>query len=138
MDEWRVLGADSEYDWNNRKENLLSSDRKLWLTGKDAPYPHWIAVDTGKKQQIRGLIVTPPKTAECDMGPVFRYRILVGDTPETIETPVAEGTFDNIRNNPLPQIVNFPSPVSARCFRFEALESANGSCYAGLTRIELF
>ena len=138
MDEWRVLGADSEYDWNNRKENLLSSDRKLWLTGKDTPYPHWIAVDTGKKQQIRGLIVTPPKTAECDMGPVFRYRILVGDTPETIETPVAEGTFDNIRNNPLPQIVNFPSPVSARCFRFEALESANGSCYAGLTRIELF
>ena len=72
------------------------------------------------------------------MGPVYRYRFLVGDSPDQIDTVAAEGTFDNILNNPVPQIIELKKPIEARYIRFEALESANGACYANVKRIELF
>lgn len=138
VDEWRVLAADSELDEGHKKEHLLTAGPEMWMSGKDVPYPHWIAIDTGRKQRIRGFILTPPEAKERAPGPVYRYRFLVGDSPETIDTPVAEGTFDNLLNNPVAQIVELDSPVSARCFRFEALESANGSSCANIVRLELF
>ena len=135
---WNVIAADSEFDDNNKKEHVITSDNHIWLTAKGVPYPHWISVDTGRKQTIHGFLFTPPKATECGMGPVYRYRFLVGDSPDAIDTVVAEGTFDNILNNPVMQIVKLDSPVEARYFRFEALESANGACYANVKRIELF
>ena len=138
LKDWKVIAADSEFDANNKKEHVITADNHIWLTARNVPYPHWIAIDTARKQTIHGFIFTPPKTTECGMGPVYRYRFLVGDSPDQIDTVAAEGTFDNILNNPVPQIVELKTPIEARYIRFEALESANGACYANVKRIELF
>ena len=138
LKDWKVIAADSQFDDNNKKEHIITADDHIWLTARDVPYPHWITIDTARKQTIHGFIFTPPKATECGMGPVYRYRFLVGDSPDQIDTVAAEGTFDNILNNPVPQIIELKKPIEARYIRFEALESANGACYANVKRIELF
>ena len=118
-------------------KKYVSADDRIWMTAQSAPYPHWISIDIGEIQLIRGILFTPSVFRGACLGPIRRYRILAGDSPDRIRTPVAEGVFDNMQNNPVPQTIVFSSPIPARYFRFEALESADGGCQASAARIEI-
>ena len=137
LEHCRVLGADSEWDEAHSRDHAVSADDRIWMTAQSAPYPHWISIDIGEIQLIRGILFTPSVFRGACLGPIRRYRILAGDSPDRIRTPVAEGVFDNMQNNPVPQTIVFSSPIPARYFRFEALESADGGCQASAARIEI-
>lgn len=133
-DGWRVLSADSE-DPENPKENAIRSDNTLWLSAENAPFPHQLTIDTGRMQTIHGFIFTPPDEPHW---PIARYRILTGDSPETIRDVVVEDSFDNTENNAGVQIIPLAHPVEARFFRFEALESAKCIPAAAVKLLELY
>ncbi len=135
-DTWSVIRADSEFDGNNRKENVISEDSKLWLSA-DMPYPHELVVDMGKTSPITGFIFTPPTSAGHTGGQIARYRFLVGDTADAVDRVVAEGTFDNIVNNPLPKTIRLEASVQARYFRFVAVEPATTTQYACVQRLDV-
>ena len=133
-DEWRVLAADSE-DPGCPKESVIRSDDSLWRTASGVPFPHFLTVDTGRKQTIHGFLLTP---TDEPYWPIARYRILVGDSPESIDAVVREDSLDNTENNAGVQTIALDHPGEARYFRFEALESAKGIPAAAVKRLELY
>jgi len=65
-------------------------------------------------------------------GAVQNYRVLVD------KKVVHKGSFDNILNNPIPQIIEFDTPVYGQIVKFEALSPANqDSCFASCCLLEL-
>ena len=133
---WKVIGAESVLDGPNCKENVISDLDNVWLSANTS-YPHEVMVDMGSIQEIKGFIFTPPLGTECGIGPVARYRVLVGIVPEKIDQLVAEGIFDNILNNPVPQTIRLDAPARARYFRFVAVEAANTTNYACIKRLDV-
>jgi alpha-L-fucosidase len=135
---WSVLSADSEQDEEFRKENIIAADTSLWLTGPDDDYPHQIVIDTGKKRTINGFILTPPTMSECGMGAVASYRFYVSGSADGAETLAAEGSFDNLANNPVPQYVTLKTPVEGRVLRLEGLTPAKKTCRMAVKSLEVF
>jgi alpha-L-fucosidase len=133
---WRVVRADSEFDANNRKENVISDVDNVWISA-NTPYPHEVVIDLGAALDIRGFIFTPALATECGMGPIARYRFHVGDAADKVDRLVAEGSFENILNNPVPQTIRLDAAVRARYFRFVAVEPAKATPYACVKRLEV-
>ena len=133
---WRVVSADSELDVYNPKENVISDLNNLWISA-NTPFPHEVVIDLGAEVVIKEFIYTPPLPTESGAGPVARYRFLVGDNDGKVDRLVAEGSFDNILNNPVPQTVRFTSPAKARFFRFVAIEPSTIFNYACVKRLDV-
>ncbi len=126
--QWKVVDADSEYDEHNLKENI-PVDGETWISARNTPYPHSFTIDTGKDQSIRGFIYH----VNWLNGAVEKYRILVDDEV------VHQGSFDNILNNPVPQIIEFSQAHEGRFVKFEALSPAKAnSCFASCRSFEIF
>ena len=124
---WKVIDADSEYDEMNYKEHIII-DGKNWISGKETPYPHHFTIDTGKEQTMNGFIYH----VTWMRGAIEKFRVLIDDNV------VHEGSFDNILNNPIPQLVEFSSPVKGRIVKFEALSPARPeSCFASCKLLEI-
>ncbi len=87
-----------------------------------------IGVDTGKKRPVSGFILTEGQRM---MGASGAYKFYAG------KQLVAEGNFDNIHNNPIPQIVEFKQPVEARTCYLEAVDS-NRSAENAKIMLEVF
>ena len=120
--------ADSEYDKQNRKENIVA-DGGMWISARHTPYPHYFTLDTGGEQSINGFIYSVMWLS----GAVEKYRIRIDGIP------VMEGSFGNIRNHPIPQVVTFPAPVRGQIVQFEALTPAKpDSCFASCSLFEIF
>ncbi len=66
------------------------------------------------------------KTGALAAGVVDTYRFETSTDGAAWTTNVASGRFGNIRNSPILQEVTF-APVSARFFRFTALQKINGN-----------
>ena len=69
--------------------------------------------------------------------PIARYRFHVGDAAGKVDRLVAEGSFENILNNPVPQTIRLDAAVRARYFRFVAVEPAKATPYACVKRLEV-
>lgn len=133
---WKVIGADSELDDQHGKANAISDNDDLWISA-DTPYPHELIVDMGVSRNIEGFVYTPPDDRGHRFGTVSRYRFFVGNAADQVNQLVAEGMFDNIVNNPLPQTIRLDSPVQARYFRFVAVESALSTHFACVKSLDV-
>lgn len=93
-----------------------------------------LVVDTGRKQEISGLIYTP--VMEGGPGHIEMYKIYLSQDGKTWGKPVASGRFGNIVNNPVEQEVNFP-PATARFVKFCAEKGADGTRKAAVAELDL-
>ncbi len=134
--DWKVIAADSELDERHAKENAISEKDDLWISA-DTPYPHELVVDMGTSWTIEGFVYTPPEDREHSFGAVSHYRFFVGNSADQVNQLVAEGSFDNIINNPLPQTIRLDVPVLARYFRFVAVESAQSTRFACVKSLDV-
>jgi alpha-L-fucosidase len=75
-------------------------------------------------EELGGFSYLPRQDKRTD-GIVESYRFETSVDGKIWKTAVAEGRFDNIRNNPMLQEVRF-APVRARYFRFTALKELDG------------
>ncbi len=132
---WRVVAADSELDAMHGKENVISEKDNLWVSA-DTPFPHEVVVDLNAELDIKGFTFTPPLATEA-AGQISRYQFYVGQVGGKVDRLVAEGSFDNIVNNPVPQAVRLEVPVQARFFRFVAVASASGTNHACVKRLDV-
>lgn len=134
--DWIIMDADSENRPGTSKDELLDGDKRyiFWLSA-DTPYPHWVLIDTGKKQSMHGFIMTPGDNRDAIFG---SCRFYVGDTHEKQDVFAGEFTFDNIMNNPVAQYLQFESPVEGRYIRFEMLNPLGKTSLAGFRKLEIF
>ena len=91
-----------------------------------------ITLDLGKKQTISRLHYLPDQHVP-GRGIVTHYRIEAGETTDHLKT-VAEGEFQNVRNNPIRQTVTF-GPIQARYVRFTALHTADDGKDTGIAEL---
>lgn len=93
-----------------------------------------LTVDMGCEQEIEGFAYLP-RQDWVFQGVVDRYRFETSVDGQEWRTQVAEGSFGNIRNNPVLQEQHFPKPIRARFFRFTALHEVDGNGWAGAAEI---
>ncbi len=130
---WKVIYADSEYDEQNLKQNLLENGPHPWISGKTTDFPHEVVFDMLEKREIKGFIYTPSWIP----GLVQKYELYTGDSPDNVNTPVGTGSFQDIQNMPEPQVVHFEKSAAGRYCRFRMLANAMGQRYASIYRLEI-
>ena len=94
------------------------------LEVQKAKMPFSITVDMKRGRDLGGFSYLPRQDKVSD-GIVESYSFETSVDGKIWKTAIAQGRFDNIRNNPMLQEVHF-TPVSARYFRFTALKEING------------
>ncbi len=130
---WEVIYADSEYDEHNLKGNILLHNGSPWISGYDAQLPHEVVVDMKTSRNINGFIYTP----FWANGYVLQYELYVGDAADDVNTFVCSGSFPDIMNMPIPQVVKFDKSASGRYFRFVATANAQGLHFASIGNFEI-
>lgn len=120
---WKIHDFSFEAIPGGNAERVIDNDiRTLWNTyGKDGEHgaPQYVAVDMGKDVEIKAFLCMP-RTDGVHHSLVDRYRYEVSQDGKNWKK-VAEGEFENIRNNPILQTVKLNKPVKARYFRFTGL-----------------
>ncbi len=135
---WQVHSVDSE-EAPGEAAALAIDDNPdtLWHTaysGGTTPHPHPLAIDMGESRWLRGFTYLPRNDNLA--GVVLTYRFEVS-ADGTAWTEVASGEFDNIRNSPVLQEVEFAAAVEARYFRFTSLSEVNGDDHASAAEISV-
>jgi alpha-L-fucosidase len=102
----------------------IDGDPSTLLDVQTATMPFSVTVDMKRIEKLGGFSYLPRQDKRPD-GIVESYRFETSVDGKIWKTAVAEGRFDNIRNNPMLQEVRF-APVRARYFRFTALKELDG------------
>jgi alpha-L-fucosidase len=137
---WKVADVDSqETDQpNSPAANAIDGDSStIWQTrlNADLALPHHLAVDMGGSHSIAGFTYLPRQDGNLN-GVVEHYRFETSADGRNWTTNVASGRFENIRNNPALQEVTF-APVTARFFRFTALQEINTNGWTSAAEISV-
>lgn len=94
---------------------------------KEAPYPHFIAVDVGEKTKIGGVTVHGRSDGNTN-GHIVKYRVFVSQDGKTWGSAVAEGELKQPQSTE--QRVEFGRVVDGRYVKFEALSEVQNRAYA--------
>jgi alpha-L-fucosidase len=127
---WKIVNADSQLDSDPAVNAIDGNSATIWQTAAsaDPAASHQVTVDMGGIQRISGFTYLPRQDGVRDgIVQTYRFETSVDGTNWTMDAD--SGHFGNVRNNPIVQEVPF-APVSARFFRFTALQSTNGRASA--------
>jgi len=118
---WRVIAPQAQ---GPAYANAIDGDGSTLLDIRKAALPFTLTVDMKRRQELGGFFYLPRQDRRPD-GIVEHYRFETSLDGKSWTSAVAEGRFDNIRNNPMLQEVRF-APRSARYLRFTALKEIDG------------
>jgi len=113
---WKIT-ADNGSDASLALDN---APKTFWETA--APGPQSLTVDMLKPNKLTGFLYLPRQDGRPD-GIVTKYALSVSNDGQAWGDPVAQGEFGNLAANPVQQRVRFKVPVTARFFRFTAMEA---------------
>jgi len=119
---WRVLAPSRGVGVAYAK--AIDGDASTLLDVGKTALPFTLTVDMKRSQELGGFFYLPRQDKKPD-GIVESYRFETSLDGKTWQPAIAEGRFDNIRNNPMRQEVRF-APRPARYFRFTALKEIGG------------
>lgn len=110
---WRIVSCSSEQGGSEAASKAIDGDpRTHWHTRyspNTAQPPHELVIDLGAARDLAGFVYQP--RADGNNGTVADYEFLVSPDGATWQS-AAKGTFDNIANNPVPQVVRLTAPTS--------------------------
>ena len=101
--------------------------RTMWHTptSDSAPvHPHSIEINLNETLSLKGFSYLPRNDGRSE-GICKKYRFEVSKDGNNWKI-AREGSFDNIKNNPVLQRVNFSKPMEAKYIRFTSLSNVNG------------
>ena len=127
---WRVMAPPTQ---TPAYAKAIDGDAATLLNAANTALPFSVTVDMQHTQDLGGFSYLPRQDKLPD-GIVESYRFETSLDGKTWTTAVAEGRFDNIRNNPVLQEVRF-APVSARYFRFTALKEINDQAKVSIAEL---
>jgi alpha-L-fucosidase len=124
-DKWKILNA-SESEKGFSVQNAFDGNLKTsWISRKDEKaQTREIAVDMGEALNMSGFTYTP-SLIENQGGNVYKYNFYISEDGLNWNKIVKDGTFGNIKNNPVKQTVKFNKKYTARFIKLEALSQAD-------------
>ncbi len=133
---WKVIDASSFEPGFEPEKAIDGNADTYWHTQyrQHKPHPpHWIAIDLGSHQKLRGLTYLP---RQDEPGPhIFKYEVYVSDNGTDWNEPLIEGQFDNIVNNPVEQQILFEKIVETRYVKLMSIEPPPGSVEASVGEV---
>lgn len=121
---WKIVNADEEASGYPAKLAIDAQPQTSWLTKAGNNYPHQISVDLGEKLTLKGFTYIPGQDGKME-GVIYRYNFFHSQNGRNWQKIIDQGTFDNIKNNPVKQHVKFTKAVNARYIKLEAIAPAN-------------
>lgn len=131
----RIIGCDSEADEYAASCAIDGSADTFWHTvwqPKQAPFPHFLAIDLGKSRTFRGLCILPrPDLDTCRMADCEVY---VSETPGQWGVPVATVKLEDTGAS---QPIVFKAPASGRYLKLETKSSHKQSPNTAIAELEI-
>lgn len=137
---WKILSCSSEDPSALSKTAIDDNHNTFWHTAwrpAKAQPPHEIVIDLGQSIPIHGFTYLPRQDSARGRNCADHYRIYLGDDSSKLDTPVSEGRFENIANNPIEQVIRFGQPITARYLKFVIMKTADGKPEAATAEIGL-
>lgn len=123
--DWGVTAADGDHA--SAYLTFDDNDNSFWTSAK-RPGSKAITIDMKRSVPVAGFVYAP-RGGDDKSGTVYHYRFEVSSDGKEWRDCTTSGEFSNIAYNPLVQKVYLPSPVTARYFRFTALDEIEGRDY---------
>lgn len=114
--------------------NAFDGDAATMWTSASADGEKHFTVDMKKAVPVAGFVYEP-RDGEDKSGTVYHYRLEFSNDGTTWTTAPVSGEFSNIMHNPIPQKVYFPAALSARYFRFTALDEIDARPFVNIAEI---
>jgi alpha-L-fucosidase len=125
---WNVVSVTSSGLRTGSSRAIDANPHTFWHTGEDneQPFPHQITVDLGEDIEIQGFFYTPIQHARSsNSGTIYQYSFLVSKDGRDWEKVIDQGTFANIKNNPIQQRVRFDRSYKVRYIQLVSHASVN-------------
>ena len=116
---WRVLSCTGRAVGGSGTAEALVDDDQPYVVF-EGTLPLEVTIDLGMVRTVHGFTYLPVDDIFDFCTNLYAYRLQVSADGKTYVT-AAEGEFDNLRNNPLLQVVEFTKEYPVRCFRFAAV-----------------
>ncbi|MCA9289616.1 MAG: discoidin domain-containing protein, partial [Phycisphaerales bacterium] len=135
--DWRIHAVDSDQAPGEAAALAIDGDpNTLWHSRwnpDSPPHPHFIAIDLGAAHDLSGFTYLP--RPDAGNGTIVRYDFEVSDDGATWSSVIADGTFANVKNNPVEQVVMFSAPVRARYVKLVGRSEVNGRAWSSAAEI---
>jgi alpha-L-fucosidase len=125
--------------------NIADADPMLsFQSPSDAGMPFDVIIDLGKRKDIAGFSYLPEQKNYKGMiipsgdGLIRFYSFFVSDSIDEQGTPVQEGEFANIENNPVRQCVWFDKPANGRFVCLRTVSCVNEQKYVKISELQVF
>lgn len=131
---WKLVDASSETDKQGAALAFDANPNTYWLS-EAGKTPHFLAIDLGSEQTIKGFAYTPQK--QNNKGMIAKGVIRVSDDGKNWKE-VDSFEFGNLINDPSKRYHYLKSTVKARYVKMEATEITANTGVAAVAEIDLF
>ena len=136
-DKWRVVSVDGKISKDAGKA-IDNDPKSFFITDNSAKkHPHELIIDMGEKLSINGFSYLPRQDGQKD-GIIYEYAFFVSEDGKSWEEPVALGTFSNIENNPIAQVIKFNKCLNSRFIKLMSKSTVRNSNISSFAEIDIF
>lgn len=133
---WRAVSIDGRKCKASALNQAFDADPTTVWQWDDKPGHHSIVVYMGTASEICAFVYYPNTTQPDLAGTLFTYSIeFSNDGKEWFGWK--SGEFSNIVNNPIPQEIYLPTPVTARYFRFSGRSEIDGRHHMAIPDLQM-
>jgi alpha-L-fucosidase len=133
-EKWSVVGGIEEIK-AGRTERVIDDNENTAWSGSSNPdgRNQYLTIDLGETLTLKGFYYTPvAKNSACN---IAKYNFRISADGKNWTAVVNDGTFGNIKNNPVRQDVRFDKELKAKYIKLECLESVCGNKDAAVAEI---
>lgn len=130
--DWQLIGTSSKHTKNTGNKAFDGDNKTYWMS-KEKGNSHYIAIDLGVNQQIKGFAYTPQTRMEDGMIESGVVKVSSnGKVWKTLET----FKFGNLINDPTTRRHFFKAQIETRYIRIESTVIAGGNKSAAIAEID--
>lgn len=132
---WKLISADSEKKRHKATYAFDAYKNTYWQSYPNKNNRHFIAIDLGKKYNLKGFSYTPQK--EHPGGMIEKGVILISKDGKNWKK-AEEFTFGNLINNPVTRNHLFKKPLITRYIQIESKVIAGGKNTAAISELDFY
>ncbi len=139
---WKIYSLDAKTDLNQQENTVvraIDDDINTFLRFHNIgrkTFPLEIVIDLGENLTTKGFIYTPRQSGKGNEI-IEIYEVYISNAPDHWGKAVSKGRFDNVINNPIPQVIKFDKEVTGRYLKFVVPDSPSEMRSASIAEIDV-
>lgn len=138
-EKWSIESVDSEQvDYQEEGFRAIDGDlNTIWMSTwkpEATEHPHHLSIHLGEIVNLKGFSYTPPQ-GDNKNGTIKDYHFLVSMDGKNWESIIENGSFSNIKNNPVQQKVYFEKEIKAAYIQLQSINEINRNPWAAAAEV---